>query len=649
MIKKMMILLIMFIFSIVMVNQGVFASSVFIPEPAANTGGLWHVEDGNRAYVYMRYVDGDTVIETGNFPAGVHDYLFDFDEYASNPDGNDYSQFTYWPDYRENDLSFANSSDEKTAIINNPDPSQYNTFKIEIIANMTSEWRSSRGEPQLIEIASYSDTIDEIKVDLFDKSDLSCVHDYSFIRLSVDNEKVLTTRQLTEASADICLSELMGPFPEDYDLPEANPNYEYLSFGVRMYWEKATTEEEIDPGASDDPWSLLPDTSGNPVNPIGDWGTVSNFNVAGQQVSFDIDYNGATYPVSQFTVEGNLDFTSKVNDILFYTDPSNGDRILYFNFGETLNSAMLTAESFDNVNEWKGEALWNLSQNEIKVTDVLKVYNYIPEVDSDGNVYSYFYMPDVPIDSLISVSSVLAYRYWDDGFLWVEPSPGETQYKVVSAVRDESTSVNPTWVESTYKTSYIASGFSAGLLGGALIGGTAVPVVGWAVPAALFLVGATFQIADANEFFAYDVEQIQNVIPEMTLINEINSYIAEEGGLDTFSPDTDKLYKLHLATLQDGDEVEIMDQLSNVTQVVWESDGEIYVINDPYIEDTWFGPGTEIPLFDNRFDIPSELVWAGIGIIGVYTFFKLKLDKKPGLLILLLGVAFYILYNMGLI
>jgi len=77
--------------------------------------------------------------------------------------------------------------------------------------------------------------------------------------------------------------------------------------------------------------------------------------------------------------------------------------------------------------------------------------------------------------------------------------------------------------------------------------------------------------------------------------------------------------------------------------------GDIFVINDPYIEDTWFGPGTEIPLFDNRFDIPSELVWAGIGIIGVYTFFKLKLDKKPGLLILLLGVAFYILYNMGLI
>lgn len=649
MIKKIMIMALLSVFSIFIFNQTMQSEASFSEEPAANTGGLWHVEEGNRAYVYMRYTDGSTVIETGNFPAGVKEYLYEFDSYASNPDNNDYSKYIYWPDYRENDLSFPNSSNTKEAILTNPDPSIYNTFKVEIISNMTSEWRDSRGEPTFKEIATYNDVVNEVKVNLYDKSDLSCVHDYSYITLTVDDEKTLTTRQLTEAAADVCLSEMMGPFPEGTDLPEANPNYLDLSMGVRMYWEKSTTEEPIDPGTSEDPWSLLPLTAGSPTNPTGEWGSVSNLNVVGQQVSFDVTYNGATYPIEPFIVDGSLDFTDESNDILYYTEPENGDRILYFNFGETLESAILTARNHNDVNEWKGEALWNLSRNQIKVTDVKRVYNYIPEADEDGNVYSYFYMPDVPIDNLISVSATLAYRYWDDGFFpWAQPEPGSIQYKNVAAVKGESTSVNPTWVEDAYKMAYISSTTATAILTYSVISGV-VPVYGWAIVGAGFLIGAGLQVSDANEWFAYDVQQIEHVIPGVALASEINTYIESQNPNDTFTVDTDKLYKLHLATLQDYDDVEVMNDLSNVTQVVWETDGEIFVVNEDYIDDNWGGPGT-LPPPNNPSTGDLEIILYIVGgAIGIYILGNLNASKNKLLLFLILGAAIYFLYELGLI
>ncbi len=629
MIKKILIITIMFIFSILLYAPSVQAASVLVPEPAANAGGLWHVEDGNRVYINMRYTDGETVIETGSFSDSEHP------EY-------DYSLYTYWPDFRENDLSFPNSTSLKTANISNPNPTIYDKFTVEIIANMTSEYGL---DPSYKEIISYTSAVNDVSIELFDKNDLStnCFFDYSFLKLSVDGDEVLSSRQLSEAKADVCLEE-MGPFP--YPVPEANPNYEDLAFGVRMYWEKSDTAEEIDPGATNNPWEVLPVTTGSPINPMGDWGTVSDINIENQSISFNIIYSGTEYPVLPFSVNGDLSFVNESNDVLYYSDPITGDKMLYFNFGDTLDSAILTASSFSDVTVWKGEALWNLTQNEIKVTDVLTVYNYIPNVDADGNVYSYFYMPDVPLDNLISVSAILAYRYWDDGFLGIgELEPGEIQYKTVAAVRGETTSVNPSWVEDTYKGAYITSAlFGLGAVSGV------VPGYGWVVAGAAFLVGGVLQVSDVNEWFAYDVEQIEHVIPGVALTNEINSYITEISGNDTFTADTDKLYKLHFATLNENDEVQIMNELSNVTQVVWETDGEIYVLNQENIENPdWGGPGTLIPQDSIGNDDLEMIIWIGAGVAGLYIFSSLKLDKKPGLMVLIIAAALYILYEMGLL
>jgi len=416
-----------------------------------------------------------------------------------------------------------------------------------------------------------------------------------------------------------------------------------------MFWEKSDTAEPIDPSEPIDPdnpvdpWDPLPETTGNPTNPVGDWGNVSDISILdGNLISFEIEYLGTTYPVNRFSVDGSLDFISKSNDVLYYSDPNTGDKMLYFNFGETLDSALLMARTFSTVNNWKGEALWNLSQNEIKTTNKLTVYNYIQDMDQDGNVYSYFYMPDVPIDNLISVSSVLAYRYYDDGILGIGGGFSDTQYKTVAAVKGQTSSVNPSWVETTYKTAYITSALTAV----ATVSGT-IPGYGWAIAGVTFLASAILQTSDINEWFAYDVNQIEHVIPSVALTNEVNAFISQQGGNDAFNPDSDKLYKLHLANLNDGGDVQILKEESKVTQIVWETNGEIFVVNEPNIDDVWGGPGTELPedsLTDNNI-----IVWVGAAVVFILIFNSMNLSKKPGLMILIIGGILYVLYTMGMI
>lgn len=629
--KKIFIISILSILSIFIIAPPIYAATtttVLVEEPAANAGGLWHVEDGNRAYIFMRYLDGDTVDETG-----ISSNQF-YPEY-------DFSLYTKWGGFH-NDLEFPNTSSLKTATISNPNPTLYDKFVIKMVSHM---FGNENSPPTFKTIATYESVVDQIEINLYDYDDNiaingGAVDDYSYITLSVDGEEVLSSRNTVDT--------------DDYCWIDPNPYTDDRIFAVQMYWEKSETAGEINPGDNSSenpdssPWDALPDTTGSPSNPVGDWGSISNIQVINQNISFDINYLGNVYVVNPFIVEGDLSFINKANDILYYTDPESGDRMLYFNFGDTLDSALLTVRSFSEINEWKGEALWNLSKNEIKVTDLLNVYNYIPEVDSDGNVYSYFYMPNVPIDDLISVSTVLAYKFFEKN-IWGNIIESDIQYKTVAAVKGELNTINPSWVEKTYRGAYITGATMTTIMAAGTLAGATVPVYGWAVAGAFFLAGAVLQVADVNEWFAYDVEQIEHVIPDAALSNEINTYISEVGGDDSFSVDTDKLYKLHLADL-DYDNVQVIGNLSNVTQVVWETDGKIYVVNQDNIEKIdWGGPGTLEPDVSSFLSLPTEITWIIIGIAGIYLIDKMDLFKKPGLLIIIAAITIYILNYLGII
>ena len=554
-------------------------ASPYVNEPPANAGGLWHVLDGNRAYVHMRYMGivnnenlDEVVYETQN-----HDYFDD-------PDGNGYgldykNHYTYLVGRGYDNIVrpyFPNQSDAYNQKINNPFVGVNTTFTIEVLYNVDE--KRTEGNSNYKKIVVENPNQITIKFEMVEAP----IGQRAAIYILVDESIVFDTFLYNSQWADM-------------QVPR-----------VSMYFSQPEVVDVINP-ITNASWNSLPLTTGNPTDPLGEWGEIKDysFDPISKQLSFTVNYLDELYQVNPFTVSADTDFLRDAKKIFYYSDPETNDRILYVNFSDDQSTFLLKNASLEDVTIWKGEALWNLSKNEVHVTQAKTVYNYIPEVGDDGAVYSYFYMPDVPVHDLISVTANLVYQYYDDGFLGIgSPQPRAKQSMVVSATKGETTAVNPTWVETTYRTMYIAGAITSGIMITGL-----VPVYGWAVAGTFLLAGGIFQVADDREWFAKDVNQIEHVIPSSNLVGNINAYIRDKSGNESFNPSTDKLYKLHLANLTDGDSVQVLGDESNVTQVVWKTSGEIYVLDDDFINDPgWGGPGTEPPVTDDGFDFGAWLL-----------------------------------------
>jgi hypothetical protein len=546
-------------------------ASPFVNEPPVETGGLWHVLDGNRAYVHMRYMGLDD-----NSNQNHVWYETQTEDFFDDPDGNglglDYrNHYTYLIGRGYDDLysaHYPNQIDNRKQTINNPFTGVDTTFTLEILySTVASRTEGSSNYKKIVVEDPNQITVEFAVVD-------TVVRPRAAVYIMVDEYIIFDTLSSDESQWS------------NMEVPR-----------VSMYFSEPEVVDVIDP-ISEASWNSLPFTNGNPQNPLGDWGEVEDyaFDEASSQLSFTVNYLDELYQINPFTVSADTDFLKEAKKIFYYSDPETNDRILYVNFSEDDSTFLLKNASYDDITIWKGEALWNLSQNEVQVTQAKTVYNYIPDVGDDGAVYSYFYMPDVPIDNLISVTANLSYQYYDDGFLGIGGlKPRDVETMVVTATKGETSSVNPTWVENTYRTMYIASAVSTAVM----ITGV-IPVYGWAVAGAFLLAGAYFNTADEYEWFAQDVNQIEQVTPDQTLTTNINNYIKDKSGNTTFNPSNDKLYKLHLATLSDGDDVQVLGDLSNVTQVVWETDGEVFVLTEDFITDPgWDGPGTEVPSDDD--------------------------------------------------
>lgn len=610
--------LILVICSLLMITSTAVHAVDFTLEPAANVGGLWHVENENQAYVYMRYSVGETAVETGNY----------------------YEHYTTWWGGEESDFSF-NTATPKSAILDNPDPLIYTKFRVQIIANINV---ISGPTPIVIDILD-TESVDTIEVritDWADRPNTNYLYDYSFFDLYVDGIKVLTSRNISED-----VHNALG-FP-------TNPNFADITFGVNMYWSKVA-EVVVDPDATD-PWAELPVTTGNPSHPLGVWGEVSDwyYNLTTHKFSFTINYLETLYHVTDLPVTGDTDFITKTKQIFYFTDPLTGDRILYMNFSDEVNSTILKTGSISSVSIWEGEALWNLTKNEVSVTNVLRVYNYIPEIDSTGQVYSYFYMPDVPVDDLLSVTVNLGYQYMEKDYLWSTPEPGPVQSKTITLTKGESTLVNPTWVEDVYVTSFWTAGIAASLMVLTTPIGW-IPYLGWGIAIGSFVVGGLFLAADNYEFFAYDVDQIQYVIPDSQLRSDIDSFIqSKDPGATPIDTDTNKLYKLNLGVLNDGEYPRVVEEMSSVTQIVWITNGKVYSATGDYVNDVWGGPGTEVPdiSFMDQYGIIIYTV-AGIAIAAfVITSIEKSLEtlrrifKNPKKLLIIAAIVFIVLYLTG--
>lgn len=413
---------------------------------------------------------------------------------------------------------------------------------------------------------------------------------------------------------------------------------------ITIYFTTTNKEESL---------ARLPETTANQVDPDGEWGEVSkyDFNSETKKFYFELNYDDKKYKVYDLSLEGDIEFLNKANKILYFTEKTSKNRILYFSFGTKSNSVLLMAGEAKEAENWQGEALWNLNTGEVNVIDVATIYNYIPEIDKDGNVFSYFYMPNILMEKLISVSLNLSYQYQKTGiFGWGGVGPLQT--RSVMAINGETNSVNPTLIGKIYKGAFVTTAATAlGVFTYGMLTAT-VPVYGWAVAGILGLVTLALDYADKHEFFAYDVEQIEDVTNTVDLATQlkINNYITQKSqGKQAIDLSRNKLHKLHLATLDPSKKPYIHTDGSNVTQVIYETNGQINIITEDKIIDVgWDGPGT-IPD-----DISSKSVWEQFKVIIIVVglalmAFKFKIfeDKKSFIFFALFTVL--ILFLTGIL
>lgn len=581
------------------------------------TNGLWHVIDGDKAYVHKRmsihdYSDfpyvGGAYQTSGNISA----------EFIETDASSHYFSYKYF-DYRTLTQGLY------PVKIENPDPSKYLTFKV--IMKVNNE--------ELLILES-----DNVGYFTFDFSNES----FGRYRISSFNTLILfnSSNQFIK---------MFNEYHNYYNTSGSNNP----TIQIKAYWEKYT---EVDPGepSPEDPipWlSALPNnTSGNPENPTGQWGEVANFNYNSttKRLSANVLYNGQNISIPNIEIETSEDdYLKRTKRAFYFTQNSN--KFLYLNFSNAPGSFMLK-DTLEEIEYWNGHALWNLTTGQVHVLDQVRVFNYI-KITPDNEVMSYFYMPDTPVDSLLSVTSNVAHRYWNPTWFGLGPKePGPIYNQIVTSSKGEFNSIRPSWVKPVYQGSYMVGITGSAIALNAVIVGTQ-PWIGLGIAAFGLVSGGIIQAGYENNWFNYDIEQVQKLVGNETIRNEMAAdyYAAYNEVMPSISGKG--LFRVSYGQFTGSGELQIMKELSRFVQVVFETDGITYTISEENIDDTWTGPGTEEP--ENIDGIIPEWALYLISIVtGLFILFNLgkifdSLKKRPFITIVLLIVIFYVLIQYGLI
>lgn len=151
----------------------------------------------------------------------------------------------------------------------------------------------------------------------------------------------------------------------------------------------------------------LPTTAGNPYQSgltgvVWDWSYNDVTNTFGAKVQYYSEYDLAI-PNVGFADDAFLDHVESID---YYT--VDGQKFFQFNFIESENVLLTGSGQF--AKRWNGFALWNLSSNEFIMYNKALALTYI-EVTEDRKIYGYLYLPNIPVEDLLSVSGAFYYRY----------------------------------------------------------------------------------------------------------------------------------------------------------------------------------------------------------------------------------------------
>lgn len=312
--------------------------------------------------------------------------------------------------------------------------------------------------------------------------------------------------------------------------------------------------------------SDLPDTLGNPYSE-GETGTAT-FSYVNGNFEAEIMYEGNAYNIQKLNAGfSSSSFLSNVASVSYYS--IDGDKYLQFNYAGSPN--VLLNATGQATNHWSGFGLWNLTKNQISITQRALVLTYINMDKSTRDAFAYMYMPTVVMDDLMSVSVVFNYRYlypfglygkWQDGARVLERGV-------------ESLGGVPQDVLNLYSLSGVALG-----------AGAIIPVLRWPL---LITGGILFSVASykaIDHLLTGAIEEIEPVSASQTFRLELNEYYTKLAGRPINVGTAQQVYKLYLGKFSalGSIDAEIDNDTYKYTEITWVTDGEVYSLTAPYLD-----------------------------------------------------------------
>jgi hypothetical protein len=340
-----------------------------------------------------------------------------------------------------------------------------------------------------------------------------------------------------------------------------------INKAVKMRWVHITN--------TDVAISSLPETTGNPMTSEGVYGDVFfNLDKVTHNLKLTVNYSGVAYQLADRVIE-DIEFLEGVEKSYYYTIDDEKFIVFYYADSDLTNASA--------AKRWNGFAIWNLTTNEIIITNRAWILTYI-DVASDNKAYGYYYMPEIPVEDLLSVSLTFQYRVGKKGIttLWAQKwSEYETKSLILEKDSVSLESRVPQWTYDVYTGSTVA------LAAGAIF--TAIPGTQFIGIPLLIAGGLGTTAAISGELDGMingGIDEIEQIIPDSTLTSKINSHYTEVAGKPIqINYSTNKLYKLYLGNYAgtDVNYVEFDEETFTYTEVSWVTNGTVYVMEGEHI------------------------------------------------------------------
>jgi hypothetical protein len=221
----------------------------------------------------------------------------------------------------------------------------------------------------------------------------------------------------------------------------------------RMYWTVSNSIPEL---SIDD----LPVTTGNPYDTNGSYGNVT-FETNQNYLDISVYYDAVIYNLKRQLVD-DISIFQNVKRANYYT--VDNEKFITFTYEE--RDPVFLQSVNTNAHQWVDTLTWNLTTNEIRSINKVEVYAY-HDIDSNRNIYTYMYIPNLIYDDIISVTAGFQYQYE-----YYIGGKGEEQTEMMTLNVGDKNTFSPKWeknllqhVINPMKTGYVLGSKFYGLFG----------------------------------------------------------------------------------------------------------------------------------------------------------------------------------------